>query len=1280
MLESKLLMNFLILKDTFNAFDKTLLDEITKVQTIFNQIEADVDQCSVDKNIFEIQIKQLRIDNDQLLNQIMSQEIVHIVANSMDILDVKKSRVNDSQPQEKDTVIRKLKEIIKSLSGKDSVKNVKKDIDEIKKINIELEHSVAKLFSENENLRKEREHLKSIYKNQFDSIKKTRVQSKEHCDSLIAQINAKSVENSDLNAQLQEKVFAITSLKNELRKLKGKNVLLKNNRDAHEVYTEKTIEYTDTLRGFVESARTQNPSEPLLESACISPKPNGKLVAVTSMNKDKRVRFVEPVTSSSNIPQYINSLKTKDSNKPLLTSTGVKPTTSASGSKPSGNTKNNRITRPLSSNQNNKVEDHSRKVKSSLNKMNSIFEPINNALVKHSVRNAKFESICAICNKCLFNANHDMCLIDFVNDVNWKPTGRFFTIVGNSCPLTRITPKKIVHLKETTSKSVETPKPEIKVYSRRPKQIKSVGSSKKAKIVESKIANNSKPTHLWGSNATDVPSSSSLVNDSKFLGTVRFGNDQVAKIMGYGDYQQGNVIISRVYYVEGLRHNLFSVGQFCDADLEVAFRKNTCFIWNLEGVDLLSGSRDTNLYTISLDDMLKTSLICLLSKASKTKSWLWHRRLSHLNFGTLNKLAKDGLAREKLYLLHMDLCGPMRVESINGKKYILVIVDDYSRFTWVKFLRSKDEAPDAIIKCIKNIQVRLNATVRNVRTDNGTEFVNQTLRDFYENVGISHQTSVARTPQQNDVVERRNRTLVEAARTMLIFSKAPLFLWAEAINTACYTQNRSLIRLRYNKTPYELMHDKKLDLSFFHVFGSLCYPTNDSEDLGKLNTKADIGIFVGYTPTKKAFRIYNRRTRKIMETIHVTFDELIAMASEQFVPVVVAPRAVDIADSPVSTSIDQDAPLTNSTSQGSSSDVRPSHTPFELIGRWTKDHQIANVIGDLSRLVFTRKQLKTDAVWCYFDALLTFVELKNFKQAMTKPSWIDAMQEEIHEFERLYLWELVPCPDKVMLIKLKWIYKVNIDEFGGVLKNKARLVAQGFRQEEGIDFKESFAPVARIEAIHIFVANATHKNMTIYQMDVKTTFLNGELKEEVYVSQLEVFVDQEAEKGPLQSQTSTMCMVQHAVKLPNLTTFLQSRPDLIYAVCLCAQCEAKPTEKHLNVVKWIFQYLKGTINMGLWYAKDTGMSLTAYADVDHAGCQDTRRSTSGSARFLGDKLVSWSSKKQKSTTISSIEAEYIALSGCCAQILWMRSQLTDYSFQFNKIPLYCDNKSAIALC
>nr|GFB10665.1 hypothetical protein [Tanacetum cinerariifolium] len=344
------------------------------------------------------------------------------------------------------------------------------------------------------------------------------------------------------------------------------------------------------------------------------------------------------------------------------------------------------------------------------------------------------------------------------------------------------------------------------------------------------------------------------------LGTVKFGNDHVAKIMGYEDYQIGNVTVSQVYYVEGLGYNLFS--------------------------------------------------------ASKTKSWLWHRLLSHLNFGAINHLARQGLVRglsklkfekdhlcsacamgkstkktykpksedtnqEKLYLLHMDLCGPMRVESINRKKYILVIVDDYSRFTWVKFLRSKDETPDFIIKFLKMIQVRLKVPVRRIRTNNGTEFVNQTLCDYYKEVGISYEILVTRSPQQNGVIERRNRTLIEAARTMLIYAQAPLFLWAEAVATACFTQNRSIIRLRHGKTLYELLHSKLLDLSFFHVFGALRYPTNDSENLGKLQPKADIGIFIGYAPTKKAFRIYNRRTRRIVETIHVDFDELTIMASEQ---------------------------------------------------------------------------------------------------------------------------------------------------------------------------------------------------------------------------------------------------------------------------------------------------------------------------------------------------------------------------------------------------------------
>nr|GEV59954.1 retrovirus-related Pol polyprotein from transposon TNT 1-94 [Tanacetum cinerariifolium] len=611
--------------------------------------------------------------------------------------------------------------------------------------------------------------------------------------------------------------------------------------------------------------------------------------------------------------------------------------------------------------------------------------------------------------------------------------------------------------------------------------------------------------------------------------------------------------------------------QFCDSDLEVAFRQHTASfpIW-------------------------------------MTKSWLWHRHLSHLNFGAINHLARQGLVRgllklkfekdrlcsaramgkstkkshkpkskdtnqEKLYLMHMDLYGPMRVESVNGKKYIL-----------------------------------------------------------------------------NNVVERRNRTLIEASYTMLIYAQALLFLWAAAVGTTCYTQNRSIIRLHHGKTPYELLYNKLPDLSFIHMFSALCYPTNDSENLGKLQLKADIGIFIGYAPTKKDFRIYNRPTRRIVETIHVDFDELMAMASEQsssgpalnemtpatinsglvqksssstpyvppskndwdllFQPMfdellnpppsvdhqapevialivdVIPPVQADSTGSPSSTTVDQDAPsiskchtttetqssvipqdveednmdievahmgndplfsvpiLEVTSAQSSStasphSIVQPDHQITQHTSKWTKDHPLNNIIGQLSRPVSIRLQLYEQALFCYYDAFLTSVKPKTYKEALTLSCWIEAMQEELNEFKRIEGWELVPRPDKVM--------------------------KYGFESCDPVD-----TPM------------------------VEKSKLN------------------EDKEGK-------------AVDLSHYRVFV---------------------------------------------------------DADHAGCQDTRRSTSGSVQFMGERLISWSSKRQKSVAISSMEAEYIALFGCCAQILWMRSQLSDYGLGFNKIPMYSDNKSVIALC
>ncbi|GKC29307.1 retrovirus-related pol polyprotein from transposon TNT 1-94 [Tanacetum coccineum] len=354
--------------------------------------------------------------------------------------------------------------------------------------------------------------------------------------------------------------------------------------------------------------------------------------------------------------------------------------------------------------------------------------------------------------------------------------------------------------------------------------------------------------------------------------------------------------------------------------------------------------------------MMASSPICLLSKASKTKSWLWHRRLSHLNFGSINHLARHGLVRglPKLKFEKDHLCSACALGK-SSKKYILVIVDDYSRFTWAKCLQSKHEAPAFIINILKMIQVRLKETVRRIRLDNGTEFVNQTLREYYEKVGISHETSVARSPQQNGVVERRNRTLIEAARTMLIYAKAPLFLWAEAVATACYTQNRSMIRRRHG----------------------VC--------------TLNIAVSTGFTPS--------------------------------------------------STTVDQDAPSPSNshTTQGTtnpiiSHDVEEDNHDNELhiwvmIRTSVFQFQSSSAQSSSGRPVSTRLQLHEQALFCYYDAFLTSVEPKNYKEALTQACWIEAMQEELHEFERLEVWELVPPPDKAFVPLLSGSIRLNLMSF-----------------------------------------------------------------------------------------------------------------------------------------------------------------------------------------------------------------------------------------------------------
>ncbi|GJX07138.1 retrovirus-related pol polyprotein from transposon TNT 1-94 [Tanacetum coccineum] len=700
---------------------------------------------------------------------------------------------------------------------------------------------------------------------------------------------------------------------------------------------------------------------------------------------------------------------------------GVRPSTSASGSQTLSNTKKDKIQRPPSSNLKNKVEAHPKTVKSSLKHKNSVVETKGTANVQHSKLNANSELLCVKCNGCMLSDNHDLCVLDFINDVNARTKSKSIKKVGNACPLTRITTTAEVPLRKPTALETNTPKPVVTlVYSRKPRKSNTNVPVSKPKIIKSIFANKKEPSKSWGSIVSDVPPSS--------LDECR--NDHVSKILGYGDYQIGNVTISRVYYVEGLGHNLFFVGQFYDSNLEVAFRQHTCFIRNLEGVDLLTGSLGNNIYTLSLGDMMASSPICLLSKACKTKSWLWHRCLSHLNFGALNHLARHGLVRglhklkfekdhlcstsamskikknshkpksedtnqEKLYLLHLDLCGPMRVASVNGKNALYYLTND-----------------------------------------------SENLGKLQPKADIAFDELTAMTSEHSSLEPTLHEMTPATISLELVPNPPPSTLFIPPSRT-------------------------DWDLLFQPLFDELLNPPSSVE----CPPPKVLAPIVEVVPPKP---VASTEENHDLDVAHMNNDPFFGIL----------------------------IPEKNSEAS-SSSDVIPTivHTAApnsEHITKWTKDHPLDNIIGELERPVSTRFQLHEQALFCYYNAFLTSVEPKNDKDALTQACWIEAMQEELNEFERLEVWELVPHPDKVMVITLKWIYKVKLDELGGILKNKARLVARGYRQEEGIDFEESFAPVARLDAIRIFLAYVAHMNMILYQMDVKTAFLNDILREEVY--------------------------------------------------------------------------------------------------------------------------------------------------------------------------------------
>ena len=699
-------------------------------------------------------------------------------------------------------------------------------------------------------------------------------------------------------------------------------------------------------------------------------------------------------------------------------------------------------------------------------------------------------------------------------------------------------------------------------------------------------------------------------------GKVTFGDNSKGTILGIGKVGKSlSHAISDVYYVDGLQHNLLSISQLCDKGNKVEFKDNLCHIVNLQTNELVcQGFRHENVYITYLNQIPENKSICL-SAVSDRDQWLWHKRMGHVSFRLLNKLRSQELviglpnikfeadrvceecAKGKqvksffkpkktistsrpLELIHIDLCGPMRVQSRNGSRYVCVIVDDYSRYTWTLFLSSKDETFDEFIVLVKQVQNKINHQLAAIRSDHGSEFDNSSFIEFCREHGVSHNFSAPRTPQQNGVVERKNRTLEEMARTMLIESCLPKSFWAEAVNTACHMLNRLMLRPQMKKTPYELLRGRKPNIAYFRTFGCKCYVHNNGKNsLDKFDPRSDEAVFLGYSSHSKAYKVFNKKTLCVEESVHVVFDEfnmccenvqvddldeigLLYFTGESTDVSLEKPgshtgspdaageglghnegdpqqvdthedgdegpqvngesntsggtenfqdkfstqvREVGGTSQHTGPSVQNQFDGTNEPGMHDGSDGLNENAPRSSIFKYKSSHPSEQILSDISKGIQTRRAVYEN--FCAFFSFLSNIEPTDYKMALKDPDWVLAMQDELNQFERNKVWHLEPRPENRSVIGTRWVFRNKLDDLGTIVRNKARLVVQGYNQQEGIDYDETFAPVARLEAIRILIAFAAHKNIKLFQMDVKTAFLNGYLKEEVYVEQPPGFAD-----------------------------------------------------------------------------------------------------------------------------------------------------------------------------
>nr|GEY17636.1 retrovirus-related Pol polyprotein from transposon TNT 1-94 [Tanacetum cinerariifolium] len=791
----------------------------------------------------------------------------------------------------------------------------------------------------------------------------------------------------------------------------------------------------------------------------------------------------------------------------------LKDNTKTRRPQPRSNTKNDRVpSASKSSRSNNKgaeVEEHHINLLLSKNTKHMSSACNNIKLDSHNVIS---KVVCAMCKQCLISVNHDVCLRNYVNGKNSRGKKQKENVSIQE-KKKKNQPKVKKPKQVGFSERLATPKPSKPRFLLRwsptgrlfDQKDKIVDSSESESQSDCSNGDNACTSNNLEPKIKQFPNSTFLLGRlSRFVyGTVRFGNDHVAAILGFGDLQWGNILITRVYFVKGLGHKLFSVGQFCDSDLEVAFRRNACFVRNLDGVDLLKGDRSTNLYTINLHEMASASPICLMARASSTKSWLWHQRLSHLNFDTINYLARNDLvsgllkfkyhkehlcpsyeqgkskrashppkpvpnSRQRLHLLHMDLRGPMRIASINGKRYVLVIVDDYSRYTWVHFLRSKDEAPEVIKTFLKRITVLLQSSVIIIRTDNGTEFKNQNRRTkkIIETMNVSFDELLAMAFKQ-----RSSKPGLQSMTFGQISSRLDLTYAPSTIITQQPTEGELDLL-------FEAMYDDYIGGQPSATARTVL--AAQEPQVRQTSTASTSIADTAPTPTNSSSLATNfPDTSQDVGELNLQQQHAQQQGSQAHL------QSKTVADNVLNSMFDGNTfvnpfanPSTSATESSSSHNVDPSnmhmfYQPYPHEFQWTKDHPLE----------------------------------QNVKEAMTDPAWIESMQEELLQFKRLDVWVLVPAPDNISPLTLKWLFKKKHDEEQTVIQNKSRLVVRGYHQEKGIDFEESFTPVARMEAIRIFLAYAAHKSFSVFQMDVKTEFLHGSLKEDVYVSQPEGFIN-----------------------------------------------------------------------------------------------------------------------------------------------------------------------------